>query len=107
MNSQLAGTHLWNLRRGWAGANLCRDRLMATAENAPRLIDGASIPVKDLRDQHGHDVDYYSWEAVRILNIAAKVVTAGLRGMSQVQQAIEGWSRSSARRQRSDHCSKR
>jgi len=60
VNAELAGRHLWNLRRAWAGANLCRARL-AAAEDAAPVIDLGSIQMKDLRGQLGHDVDYYAW----------------------------------------------
>ena len=88
MDIQLAGHHLWNIRRAWAGANLCRDRLM-TAENEAPVIKAGDIQIKDLRGHHGHDVDYYAWESVRILKIADKVVRAGLRGHRDVDQARE------------------
>lgn len=68
MNVQLAGHHLWNLRRAWAGANLCRSRL-AEAEAAAPILDLGTIQVRDLRGHAGHDVDYYAWEVVRILKI--------------------------------------
>jgi hypothetical protein len=86
MNVELAGHHLWNLRRAWAGANLCRDRL-AQAENSAPVIDVGELQIKDLRGQGGHDVDYYAWESVRILKIVDKVIKARLRGHSDVARA--------------------
>lgn len=88
MNVQLAGHHLWNLRRAWAGANLCRSRL-AEAEAAAPILDLGSIQVTDLRGHAGHDVDYYAWEVVRILKIADTIVRAGLRGRTDVERAQE------------------
>lgn len=87
MNVELAGHHLWNLRRAWAGANLCRDRLAAIEEAAPVIDLGTLGPMKDLRGQLGHDVDYYAWEGVRILKISEKVTKAGLRGSEAVKAA--------------------
>lgn len=80
----LAGRHLWNLRRAWSGANLCRDRLAEINDSAP-VIAG----VKDLRGLPNHDVDYYAWECVRLVKIAEKVVASGLRGRDEVRQALE------------------
>lgn len=88
MNRELAGHHLWNLRRAWAGANLCRARLAAANDAAP-VLDLGDTQVKDLRGQGGHDVDYYAWESVRILKIADKVIRAGLRGYPQVEHACD------------------
>jgi hypothetical protein len=47
------------------------------------------LRIRDLRGHHGHDVDYYAWESVRILKIADKVVRAGLRGHGDVERARE------------------
>ena len=88
MNVELAGHHLWNLRRAWAGANLCRSRLVEADAAAP-ILDLGSIQVTDLRGHAGHDVDYYAWEVVRILKIADKIVRAGLRGRTDVERAQE------------------
>jgi hypothetical protein len=86
MDAQLAGIHLWNLRRAWAGANLCRDRLQAAHDAAP-TIDLGETQVKDLRGNAAHDVDYYAWEGVRIMKISEKVTSAGLRGGPEVDHA--------------------
>ena len=86
MNIEVAGHHLWNLRRAWAGANLCRSRL-AQAENSAPVIDAGAFQIKDLRGRAGHDVDYYAWEGVRILKIVDKVIKAGLRGRDEVTRA--------------------
>lgn len=88
MNVELAGHHLWNIRRAWKGANLCRDRLIACEKAAP-VIEVGEHQIRDLRGHAGHDVDYYAWESVRILKIANKVVGAGLRGASEVDRARE------------------
>jgi hypothetical protein len=88
VNAQLAGRHLWSLRRAWAGAKLCRSRLSAADDAAPVIVDAGGIQVKDLRGQAGHDVDYYAWEAVRIVKIAEKAVAAGLRGRAEVESAL-------------------
>ena len=88
MNVQLAGHHLWNLRRAWAGANLCRSRL-AEAEAAAPILDLGSIQVTDLRGHAGHDFDYYAGKVVRILNIADRILRAGLRGRTDVERAQE------------------
>ena len=85
MNVTLAGHHLWNLRRAWAGANLCRDRLAEIEDRAP-LVGGIA---KDLRGLPNHDVDYYAWECVRLIKIAEKVVASGLRGSDVVDEALE------------------
>ena len=68
MNATLAGTLIWSLDRAWRGANLCRDRLA--------------------QDNTSHDVDYYAWEAVRIMKIAGKVVSSGLRGSPAIVDAL-------------------
>lgn len=86
MNAEVATQLLWNLRRAWAGANLCRDSLGAAADAAP-VIDLGSIQIKDLRGHASHDVDYYAWESVRILKIADKVIRAGLRNSANVERA--------------------
>lgn len=89
MNRELAGQHLWNLRRAWSGANLCRQRLADANESAPVIdLGGDRPPIKDLRGRMAHDVDYYAWEAVRIIKIATKVVGAGLRGKVEVDRAL-------------------
>jgi hypothetical protein len=74
MNRELAGHHLRNVRRAWAGANLCRGRLNAAHREAPTLGD---TEVKVLQGQPTHDVDYYAWESVRILNIANRSLRQG------------------------------
>ncbi len=72
-----------------AGANLCRDRLAQTRESAPVIDLGDGRPaIKDLRGTASHDIDYYAWEAVRIIMIARKVVKAGLRGAAAVELAL-------------------
>ena len=88
MDQILAGLHLWHLRRAWAGANLCRDRLAEVKAAAPVLDVGGGQEVTDLRGHAAHDVDYYAWEAVRVLKIADKVVRAGLRGKDAVEKAV-------------------
>lgn len=71
VNVELAGHHLWNLRRAWAGANLCRDRLAQAVNSAP-VIDVGAFQIRDLRGQAGHDVEYYAWESVRILKSSTR-----------------------------------
>lgn len=88
MNPQLAGHRLWSLRRAWAGANLCRARLAAAADAAPVLTYVGGFAVRDLRGHAGHDVDYYSWECVRVIKIADKTIKAGLKGRVEVENAL-------------------
>jgi hypothetical protein len=71
MNVELAGHHLWNIRRAWEGANLCRDRLI-TREKAAPVIEVGELQIRDLRGHAGHDVDYYAWESVRVLKMPTR-----------------------------------
>ncbi len=88
VNSQLAAHHLRSLRRAWAGANLCRERLDAAADGAPVLTHASGVAVRDMRSQAGHDVDYYAWECVRIIKLAETAIKAGLRGGADVNEAL-------------------
>lgn len=88
MNPELAVRHLRNLRRAWSGATLCRQRLAEADESAPVIPLGYGFEIKDDRGHKAHDVDYYAWEAVRIMNIARKTVGAGLAGKDAVEQAL-------------------
>lgn len=87
MTPLLAGHLISHVRRAWAGAELCRARTNDRVEAAPRVgvLDG--IELADLRGQPSHDIDYYAWEAVRIVNIAEKVLSAGL-GRTTVAAAL-------------------
>lgn len=88
MTPLLAGHHLWNVRRAWAGARYCRGRLEAIEAAAPRIKLDNGLEMIDHRGQPTHDVDYYAWEAVRIVNIAKKVAAAGLRRKDEVEDAM-------------------
>lgn len=88
MNPRLADTHLWHLVRAWHGACLCRARLLSRDEPSQRVESGDGRAVADFIGYRGHDVDYYAWEAVRIIKIAEKVVAAGLRGKVDVERAL-------------------
>lgn len=84
MTPELAGRLMFLLDRAWDGAELCRRRLEQAGSDAPRIGQ-----VVDLRGYAGHDVDYYAWEAVRIVNIAEKALAAGLRGRDEVRASLE------------------
>ena len=86
--SELAGQRLWQLRRARRGAALSRRRLLDTLDAAPIITQSALGPVRDQTWPNAwtveHDVSYYAWEAVKILNIARKV-----RGDHRVQAALD------------------
>lgn len=86
--TELAGHRLWQLRRARRGAALSRRRLLEALDAAPVITQSAMGPVKDLTGTKAwtveHDLSYYAWEAVKILNIARKV-----RGDHRVQAALD------------------
>jgi hypothetical protein len=86
--SELAGHRLWQLRRARRGAALSRRRLLDALDAAPIVTESAMGPVRDQTWLHAwtieHDVSYYAWEAVKIVNIARKV-----RGDHRVQAALD------------------
>lgn len=65
MTPDLARQCLRHLRRAWAGACYCRARLAEITASAP-----TTAGITDLRGQPNHDVDYWAWEAARIIKIA-------------------------------------
>lgn len=85
---ELAGRLLFGLHRAWQGAELCRHRLEDSHRSAPFVADD-SVPIKDFRGYGGHEVDYYAWEAERIIRIALKAVKAGLHGRAEVEEALD------------------
>jgi hypothetical protein len=100
VNRELAGHLLWHLHRAWSGACLCRRRLLGPAAMAnvgEPIIDLRGRPdhplhlhtEQDLDDRHDHDVDYYAWEAVRIVSIAERVSAAAVKGHLHVIAALE------------------
>ena len=86
--TELAGHRLWQLRRARRGAALSRRRLLQALDAAPVITQSLMGPVKDLTGTNAwtveHDLSYYAWEAVKILNIARKV-----RGDHRVQAALD------------------
>jgi hypothetical protein len=86
--TELAGYRLWQLRRARRGAALARRRLLEALDAAPVITQSSMGPVKDLTGTNAwtveHDLSYYAWEAVKILNIARKV-----RGDHRVQAALD------------------
>jgi len=86
----LARIHLKNLARAWDGAEICRSRRAEVVASAPVITAGAYDMI-DLRGDQAHDIDYYAWEASRIIKIAGKTVAAGLRGKDEVVAALGDW----------------
>jgi len=88
VNPTLARIHLRNLERAWDGAEVCRRRRAEVVAAAPVISVGVYNLI-DLRGDQAHDIDYYAWEASRIIKIAGKVIAAGLRGKEDVVDALQ------------------
>lgn len=87
MTPELASSLLHGVYRAWDGACLCRRRILEDpAETAPGDHD---VAPGQYRDSVGHDIDYYAWEAVRIMKIAAKTSSAGLGRSTALEAAVE------------------
>lgn len=86
MTPEFAESLLHGVFRAWDGACLCRRRVLKDpTESAP---NDADLAPRQYIDSVGHDIDYYAWEAVRIIKIADKAASAGLGTRSGLEAAI-------------------
>lgn len=57
------------LRRTGAGLEKQRERIMARADDAPRLLPGEPYEVINLTGDEGNDLDYYIYELARLQDL--------------------------------------
>lgn len=62
------------LRRVSAGLELQRDRILASAESAPKLLAGTRYEVTDLTTTPDNDLDFYAYELGRLQDIARTMI---------------------------------
>ena len=75
MSPERARRYLLMVERAWAGARLCSGRVEQTVRAAPPSAVVGLEDFPDLSSDDGHDVDYYTFEIYRIVEIARDMLT--------------------------------
>lgn len=88
MDRDTARRHYSNLHRAVDGSELCRQRLADDTAASVRDI-GGGIKIHDLVGYAAHDIDYYAWEATRIVNTGRQAIKDGIPNADRVQAALD------------------